>query len=287
MIQDSIHIVKKDSITLVKDSLVVNSPQTVLKKAKITKSVRPPKVVFTSSVFKGHELQKNHSSGLIRDTAREEWLIVLLLLILAIIAYLRVNYYKRFTQLITASFDFQLSNQMVREESVLTQRVSLFLTGIFWVSLPLFCLQVFKIFHFSIFDAGRYGEPLVFLTLFSIVVVVYGIKVFSIRLIGKIFKIEKEMEAYIFNIFLYNKLSGLLLLPLVILIRVMSLDFVKVFFVAGLAILGLSFLARIVRGIFIGLSGKGVSIVHLVLYFCTLEFLPLVLALKFLSQQLG
>ena len=86
MIQDSIHIVKKDSIPLVKDSLVVNSPQTVLKKAKITKSVRSPKVVFTSSVFKGHELQKNHSSGLIRDTAHEEWLIVLLLLILAIIA---------------------------------------------------------------------------------------------------------------------------------------------------------------------------------------------------------
>jgi len=88
-------------------------------------------------------------------------------------------------------------------------------------------------------------------------------------------------------VFLYNKLSGLLLLPMVILIRFMPEDFSKVFFIAGLAVLGISFIARMTRGILIGLSKKGVSIVHLVLYFCTLEILPIVLGIKFLSQQLG
>lgn len=286
MVQDTLNSNGKDSLGLAQDSLhavaVTPAPAKAVKPAP-----KPPrKIVYTTSLFKGHELQKIHTDGLIRDTAREEWLIGLLVIILAVIAYLRVSYYKRFTQLISASFDFQLSNQMVREESVLTQRVSLFLTGIFWVALPLFLLQAIRYFHIPLYNAGPYSGLLVFLTLLGLVALIYGLKVFSIRLLGSIFKVEKETEAYIFNVFLYNKLSGLLLLPMVILIRFMPEDFVEVFFIAGLAVLGIAFIARMARGILIGLSKKGVSMVHLVLYFCTLEILPIVLGIKFLSEQL-
>lgn len=273
---DSLHQAGDTALVQVKPALPVSKPVPA-----------PKKIEYTTSIFKNHALERLHPSGLIRNTAREEWLIALLVLILSIIAYLRVSYYRRFTQLISASFDFQLSNQIVREESALTQRVSIFLTAIFWVALPIYLLQIIKYFRVPVYFSGPYAGLIVFLLLLILVGIMYGMKVSSIRLLGSIFKVEKETEAYIFNVFLYNKLSGLLLLPIVILIRFMPEDFSRFFFLTGLAILGVSFLARVVRGFLIGLSKKGVSIVHLVLYFCTLEILPLVLVAKFLSNQLG
>lgn len=284
MVQDSGKALLVDSLHQAGDSALVQA-KPALPIAKPAPA--PKKIEYTTSIFKNHALERMHETGQIRNTAREEWLIGLLVVILSIIAYLRVSYYRRFTQLISASFDFQLSNQIVREESALTQRVSIFLTAIFWIALPIYLLQLIKYFRVPLYFSGPYAGLLVFLILLVLVALMYGMKVSSIRLLGSIFKVEKETDAYIFNVFLYNKLSGLLLLPVVILIRFMPEDFSKLFFLTGLAILGVSFFARVVRGFLIGLSKKGVSVVHLVLYFCTLEILPLLLVAKFLTNQLG
>ncbi len=237
---------------------------------------------YFPSFFQGHQLKPKHSGGQILEHKSEDWLIGVLLFALALIAYLRVSYYRRFNQLITASFDFQLSNQLVREESILTQRVSLFLTFIFWVSIAMFVSQLLAYFHIS--PVGYSNFTLFGLTLLFLGTI-YFIKVFSLRLVGNIFQIEKESETYIFNVFLYNKLSGLLFLPLVILVRFLPNTYSWPLFVLGFGILILVFAARIARGVFIGIAKKGVSFIHIVLYFCTLEILPLLLMAKFLSTQ--
>ncbi len=282
---DSLAANQADSTTpqLAIDSALVLNDSLAVKPVVVQKPI-PPKIEYRTSIFKDHNLQQEHKIGLIRNSVREEWLIAVLVIVIAIIAYLRVSYYKRFTQLIAASFDYQLSSQLVREESILTQRVSLFLTGIFWISVSLLVSQSLKFYGLIPLGLSQFGA---FGLMMLLVMTIYTVKILFIRLIGSILEVQKETESYVFNLFLYNKLSGLILLPLVILIRIMPPGYSKAMFALAAGVLVLGFISRVFRGFAIGMAKKGVSVIHLVLYFCTLEILPVLLMTKFLSEQLN
>jgi len=77
---------------------------------------------------------------------------------------------------------------------------------------------------------------------------------------------------------------GLFMLPVV-----MCLAFVKqisplVFIYSGFGLISVFLFTRLARGLIIGFNSMRVSKFYLFLYLCTLEFLPLLFAVKFLVK---
>jgi hypothetical protein len=95
------------------------------------------------------------------------------------------------------------------------------------------------------------------------------------------FKNKETAKEYIQNILIYNLVTGIILLPLLLLI---IYTYHELFlYMAGGLILIMIFL-RFIRGVAIGLSDTKFSLFHLFLYLCTLEILPIIVAAKFLSK---
>lgn len=241
--------------------------------------------VSDTAATKSHTLKKNpefrgfEGKPLAVDD-KSNWPLLVLITVLSLIAYLRVNYYRRFGQLLSALVDYQLSSQLVREENILTQRVSLFLTVIHWAAVSLlivtFSENVFSLFHLD------YSVEIIYLVLVLLIGLVYGFKAQILRFFGLLLGCKKETEHYIFTIYLFNMASGLLLIPLVASTRFLPDSATRFIVIVSVGILATAYIARLLRGLMIGSTKKGVRFIHIVLYFCTLEILPLLVFGKLL-----
>ena len=109
------------------------------------------------------------------------------------------------------------------------------------------------------------------------IALLFSIKMIALKLLSNIFKTERPAYTYIFTIFLFNMIAGLLLLPIVILTAYAPVEYREILLRSGLILLVLIFLYRIVR-VFIIWSGQlRASIFYLFLYLCAFEIAPLLL----------
>ncbi len=252
---------------------VVNSDTGIADHAEHVKQV---------SFFTGHELKAGHKTPLPLNKNTPDWIFPLVILMVAAFAWLRAFYNKYFLQVVSAFFNNNLANQIVRDENILVQRASILLNLVFSLVVALFLYFVSIHFNWSLngmsFGLSRY----IFFAL--IVSAAYTVKFIVLRICGYLFQVEKETATYIFNIFLINNAVGTLLIPLVLFIAFSSaisttlLISISVFFIAC------GFLYRIIRGIIAGFSSPAFSLYYLFLYLCALEIAPLIVLIKVLNQ---
>jgi hypothetical protein len=100
-------------------------------------------------------------------------------------------------------------------------------------------------------------------------------------LIGILTESKHEVQEYLFSITVYNRVLGLFLLPVSATIAFIPLPQVESLLFAGLIIIAIFYLLSLLRGGKIFLK-KQFSISYLILYLCTLEFLPLLLVYNIL-----
>jgi uncharacterized protein DUF4271 len=102
-----------------------------------------------------------------------------------------------------------------------------------------------------------------------------------IRWSGFIFKTENSAKEYNANMLVFLIINGLVLLP----VSVLSL-FVdeRNCLYLGFALSSVIYFMWILRGISIGRSEYNFSALHLFLYLCTVEFLPLLVLLKLIQK---
>lgn len=205
------------------------------------------------------------------------WLTALLLGVFILLAWLNVTYRKRIGQLANAFVSNRFVQQMIREEGLLTSRGAL--------GLNTMALTVSSVFVFQV--VAVVGNGSVFVSDWALFLGVLGgllvwalLKVAAISISGLLFKVEEQMQEYIFNIALFNQVLGLLLLPLVLCIAYMPTTYAPVFVWIGAGLAGLTFAVRVLKAGFHGFSAPGFSRVYIILYLCTLEILPLLLIAK-------
>jgi hypothetical protein len=100
-------------------------------------------------------------------------------------------------------------------------------------------------------------------------------------LVGALTENKQEVQEYLFSITVYNRVLGLFLLPVTAIIAFVPLYQTETVLFAGLGIVIIFYLLSLIRGGQIFLK-KHFSIFYLILYLCTLEFLPLLLIYNFL-----
>ena len=233
--------------------------------------------------FSGHELKVIHDGPQSLNRVSPDWVFPILLLVLAAFAWLRTYYNKYFVQIMAAFWNNNLTNQIVRDESILVQRASVILNILFNLVAALFLYFVSIYYLWPLGGIGTGINRYLFFAL--IVTAAYAVKFLVLKICGYLFHITREMSTYLFNVFLINNILCLMLIPLVALFAFSNFINAGWLMVVSITLVMIAYLYRIVRGLAIGWTSAVFSPYYLFLYLCTLEFAPLLLLIKILSQK--
>jgi hypothetical protein len=287
---DSLAATKKKNIkkTLHADSLMQLKPaehvlQTGAVQIDTSATYTPAEKSKQVNFFSTHELKVVHQGPQLLNHKTPDWIFPVLLLVAAAFAWLRTYYYKYFIQIASAFFNNNLTNQIVRDENILVQRASVVLNLIFNLVAALFLYFVSLHYSWSLGGMGTGFNRYIFFTL--LVSAAYAMKFLILKISGYLFNLSREMSTYLFNIFLVNNILGMLLIPMVALLAFSGGFRESWIFGISLFFIGAGFLYRIGRGITIGFTSPAFSPYYLFLYLCALEFAPIAVLIKILSQQ--
>lgn len=234
------------------------------------------------SLFTGHQLKPVNKAPLETTNFYTGWITALLLSCVVIIAYLRASYPKRFTEFFRAVIDMRFASQLVREEKVLSQRVSVFLSVIFLFSSSAFLFLVSNYFNLQLFSGE---EILVFGKIALTVFLLFFFRILFSEFTGFVFNAQNEFSFYNFHVFLYNKALGLALIPVLIGIEYIKAFPQSFFIYIGIILFAISYMSRLIRGLNIGLAKQGFNKFYLFFYFCTLEILPAAVLAKIIMKH--
>ena len=271
----------------VKDSLVVNEPfkKDVVKSTKIfTESISlKTKDTLNESLFNGHLLHCSKIQPIIKTVENKDWTLVIILSTLVLFGIINTLYNKRLRLLFNAITNIRYVNQIIREENALSQRASIFLSILFILSFTLFAFKLHNYYQLNLIKKSGF---LGYFILLWYMFLFYFLKIIIHRILGVIFKIEKETNEYIFNLFLFNQFIGLAFIPIIVCLVFYPMTSPGNIYFFGFCLLILSFLYRTARGIRVAGGNSGIAKSYLFMYLCTLEILPLLVITRVLINKM-
>jgi len=194
-----------------------------------------------------------------------------LILILAIVAYVRGAYGRRLSRLFNSLWRIQILRQVMREELVFSHRASILLHFNFVLVASFTIYSWMKLSGKSIFQLEGFS---LYISLAGIIASVYIVKLLVTLVLRTVFKDPGLIREYLFEVFLINKAAGILLLPLALGLIILNISNSSELILI-IAISACFFVVfRFVQGLRLSLDYK-VSGVYIILYLCTLEILPL------------
>jgi hypothetical protein len=201
-----------------------------------------------------------------------DWLTVIFMLLLVLFASLKNSYSRYLGNLFKSVINYSTSFRMFREKNYSFLHGAHRLEIFFYV---IFSVFLFQTIRFLPVEVNKSNLKLFFFC-FSITLAYYFIKKLAYKLTGFITETSNETNEYLFNMDSINRVGGLILFPLVIIGVFFPYSSFGLSVYLGLFVLLIMYLKLLQRGILI-LFKKQFSIFYLFLYFCTLEFVPLVL----------
>lgn len=225
---------------------------------------------------------KNENSGFLLP-ARQinhtnyDWLTFLLLIALGLFASVKTAWSKYVASLFHSVVNYATSIRMFQEKNTSVLQGAFQLDILFYLIFSAFTFQIFNFFNISL----PFRNLKLFLFSIGLIAVYFLIKKLIYRFIG--FLIERNVETgeYLFNMNNFTRVAGLVLFPVVTVIAFYPFGNLEIPVIAGIILVASIYFLLIIRG-FVILLKKQFSIFYLFLYFCTLEFLPLVLLYKIL-----
>lgn len=212
-------------------------------------------------------------------TSPPDWLFIYLLALFGYIAWIRYFYGNIFTQTIQASTNFQVATRMFKDNSVLQKQLDNILYSFYFLSIAFLMVIVerkLQLYPYGFQEAG--------LVLFNLAILlgVFFVRIVVVNLTGFLFNRVRIFREYLYNSFIFNKLIGFIILPL-LLFMVYTTGFIQeVFHWLAFATITIIIVIRVIRGIIFSLK-KEVLIFYMFLYLCALEIIPLALLYRWLQ----
>jgi len=178
-----------------------------------------------------------------------------------------------------ASVNFKLASKMFNNNSQLQNQ----LDGVLY--LYYFLSVAFLLYHIELktgfFPYGLQGG-LLFLFNFALLSSVFLGKVVLHNIAGILFNRVRLVREYLYNMFIFNKLAGLVALPLVFLLVYTESLTQEILFWITVVVLSSLVVMRVIRAVIYSYR-KEVLIFYMFLYLCALEITPLVLLYRWLE----
>lgn len=209
--------------------------------------------------------------AVIRATGTEYWITVILFACLAILAWVKVAYPKKFPLIVREVFTSELAYE---EKSITPSSIALF--AIFLCCSALFISQLIHNYGIKL-HPGKAEE---FGLIVLVVILFYLVKTLIIFITGFIFQEQSNAWEYITEIYVFSHFMGIVLLPVMIIDAYTSNLNHKLFGEIVAGCIALLFLYRTIK-MFIVMINKGLRVMYLFLYICALEILPLALFIRY------
>jgi len=232
----------------------------------------------TISVFEPHNLAPKHLHPLPISRQSTDWITIIFVACLFILAWIQTSYSKRLRQIFQAFAQPHHINQLEREGNLFKERIALGLGFIYYTISSLFVFLIFR-------QYGDVPEGLTNLSFTGIIFVgLFSYQVLKSSLIhasGIIFNTRESARQYQLNILIFNDIIGVVLFPVAIIAFYWNST---ALLTSGIVIVSLLLIYRLFRGFLTGMTNKSYNLFYLILYLCTLEILPLLLLYKVISK---
>ncbi len=242
-----------------------------------------PKHEPAVSYFGEHHLEPQNPVTKVDETASNEWAFPLIVFSLLMVVFAKYFFYGRLKQVFSASIATRFFNQMKRDGNILKEWISVLLFTNFLLVFSLLAYQTLD--YLSVLKSFSFSSPLIIVSVFILIVIAFlVIKYYLIKFLGWLFKAFYVSDAYYKNIIIFNMLTGVFLLPFVIINIYVASD---ILLYATWGIFAATNLFKAIRGLLIGYNIAQFSGYYLILYLCGVELAPLLLIIRFSVNYLN
>jgi len=216
----------------------------------------------------------------IRPYRNMDWLIYLMAGVLLVLSVVRLSYQKYFSDLFRAFLNPTLSQRQLKDQLSQSPFPNMLLNIFFAIVLGLYFYLV--LYRQQVFPQA---EPWLLIPgLVVLVAVVYGFKYVMLRFCGWLFGNSELADAYIFILYLINKILGVLLVPFLVIIAFCSPEIARTFLYISLFFIVLLIIYRYIRSYSLVRQYLSFSKLHFFLYLCAFEVAPVLILTKVLQN---
>ena len=215
------------------------------------------------------------------DKTSDFYLLFFLCFLLGIIRIVDTRY---FSNLWKAFFNPTLSNRQLKDQ-LQTAGIPNFLMNIFFtMSAGAYVYYAVKLYNPQ--RTSIIPPSLLVVLLILGMMIIYASKYVVVRFSGWAFKVEWITEHYLFNVFLINKILGIMLLPFVVIMAFAGYEFAQPLEIFSFFVITILFLNRYFRSWQVFGSFFQYSKFHFFMYLCASELLPLAVLMKLMVRGL-
>ncbi|MDZ7741983.1 MAG: DUF4271 domain-containing protein [Bacteroidota bacterium] len=219
-----------------------------------------------------------HFEGTARPQESLNWVTLLLLGVLLLYAMVQFLNYQRLGKLFVSFISRSQARQLIKEGNLFGKGFTVPLQILAISSISLFLYYFLNMLSLNeFFEAGFRGYAMIFLA----ITVLWFLKVLAIYTSGFLLKTEESSREYSINMLIYFIICGLLLTPVLILGIYTNKDIILY---GGSMLWLIIFFLWIIRALSIGMHERNFSILHLFLYLCTFEILPVIVLSKIILE---
>ncbi len=214
-----------------------------------------------------------------RNPPQKDALFYLLAGLIFFFGIIRTVYDRYFTTLFRVFFNSSLRQSQLTDQLLQSKLPSLFFNLVF-----LFAGGFYAYFLFERF--GKPGNDVNWLLLGScigIFMAVYIIKYLTLKFVGWVTGYRNEADTYTFVLFLINKIIGICLLPVIVILSFSESSIAYIATIVSFLLVGILLLLRFFRSYSLLQHKLNVSRFHFILYILAMEILPLLLIYKAVS----
>lgn len=205
---------------------------------------------------------------------------VIAVFLLLIMAYIKTTFGKHFNLFSRALFFKVDANKLYQEQSA-------FVNSMLWV----LNLNYIVVGFFGLLFFFYSNNPVFFKENFSIVLgwsaaiplALFFYRYLSVKISGWLFRMQQAFDEYKFYALLYFKYTGIFIFIILSVLLIVDQEWYQSLYIFSFVVILLTYFLLVIKGIRILLK-KGVLFFYLMLYLCTIEWLPMLLVYKYLKS---
>ncbi len=280
------HAIRRDTAALKKTAI---TPVDTTHRSDTTLAAAPkPKAVSAYDIYlkkiEGENILLKPGRPVFYDTnpmrpyRDMDWLVYLMGGVLLVLSVVRLSYRKYFSDLFRAFFNPTLSQRQLKDQLSQSPFPNLLLNIFFSIALGLYLYLV--LYRQQVFPQA---EPWLLIPgLVALVAIVYGIKYVMLRFCGWLFGNVELADAYIFILYLINKILGVLLVPFLVIMAFCKPEIARTFLYISIFFIILLIVYRYIRSYSLVRQYLSFSKLHFFLYLCAFEVAPVLILTKVL-----
>lgn len=217
-----------------------------------------------------------------REPSGKEKLFYLIAGLLLLLALIRIAFPRYLNNLFIYFFRTSLRQKQTRDQLLQEQISSLLMNLMFFMITATFITLAVQYFKWFTGDFWRlWLGSVIFLML------LYLGKFLFLRFAGWVFNSREAAGSYLFIVFMMNKMLGVLLIPVLLLVAFSTQDLVQAAFTVGWLLILLVFVYRYLVSFALFRNKIALNAFHFFIYLMAVEIIPLLLIYKLVMKNLA